>query len=93
LNAFTPDERRAHELEGAALLLKVRSKRELADGFELRLPASAASSVTHWFADERRCCPFLSLELRLGAGDDELSMTLRGPEGTKDVLRPVLALL
>jgi hypothetical protein len=91
LGAFTPDERRAHESEGAALLEEVRAVRELDDGFELRVPAAAAASVGHWFLDERRCCPFLSLDLRLAAGEGELTMTLRGPEGTKDILRPVLA--
>lgn len=91
LSAFTPDERRAHETEGAALLEQVRSVRELDDGFELSIPAAAAPGVGHWFVDERRCCPFLSLELRLASGADELTMTLRGPEGTKDILRPVLA--
>jgi hypothetical protein len=52
---------------------------------------SSAPAVGHWFVDERRCCPFLSLELRLAAGADDLTMTLRGPEGTKEILRPVLA--
>jgi hypothetical protein len=91
LGAFTPEERRAHEAEGAALLAQVRAVREIDDGFELRLPAAAASSAGHWFVDERRCCPFLSLEVGLAAGADDLTMTLRGPTGTKDILRPALA--
>ena len=91
LGAFTPEERRAHEAEGAALLAQVSSVNEIDDGFELRMPATAASSVGHWFMDERRCCPFLSLEVRLASGADDLTMTLRGPTGTKEVLRPVLA--
>jgi hypothetical protein len=91
LSAFTPEERRAHETDGAALLQQVRSVREIEDGFELRMPAAAAPAISHWFMDERRCCPFLSLELRLASGADELTMALHGPVGTKDILRPVLA--
>ena len=91
LGAFTPEERAAHHADGEALLAQVRSVREIDDGFELRIPAAAASSVGRWFVDERRCCPFLSLEMRLAAGEDDLTMTLRGPSGTKDILRPVLA--
>lgn len=87
LAAFTPDERRAHEAEGAQLMKRVISTRELADGFEIRLPAVIAADVAHWFIDERRCCPFLSFDMSLSAAADNLVVSLRGPEGTKDILR------
>ncbi len=91
LGVFTPDERAGHLGDGDALVREVLATKELDDGFELRLPARTLAAVARWFHDERRCCPFLAFELRLPAGADELTLVLRGPAGTKDVLRPMLA--
>ena len=87
LGVFDEATREGHLRDGASLLAHVRAVRELDDGFELRLPADALAAVATWFHDERRCCPFLTFELRLPSGSDELTLALRGPAGAKEVLR------
>src|SRR4051812_12889798 len=48
LGAFTPEQRRAHEAEGAALVKQAIATIELPDGFEVRLLVGAASAAVHW---------------------------------------------
>ena len=39
---------------------------------------------------ESQCCAFLDFEIRLGAGAKEVALSLTGPEGTKEVLGPLM---
>ena len=50
--------------------------------------------VAEWLELERRCCPFLTFELRWAAGEDERArLTLTGPPGTKAFLAAELPAL
>jgi hypothetical protein len=89
LSVFTPDQRDAHMADTVVLLKQIRETRGLDDGWELAFDATAMADVSKWFLDERRCCPFLSLQIDLIAGADRIAVRLRGSEGTKDLLSAV----
>jgi hypothetical protein len=82
----------AHMAEGRRLLSLALERRELADGWALRLPNDDGTllSAARWIVEERRCCPFLFFALECEPSPGGLWMRLTGPEGTKDVLRAEL---
>lgn len=65
---------------------------EEGDGFTLTFPAASAlrAEVARWIAGEQRCCPFLAFATTEGLGGDSFAVRISGPDGAKDVLRPVL---
>ena len=87
---FSSQERTQHQAVLTATVLgRAVERRELADGIELAyaVDADVLSVLTTWMLEERRCCPFLTFELRLEAGDHRMRLSMRGPDGTLDVLR------
>jgi hypothetical protein len=60
---------------------------ELPDGYAYSLDSAKITppEVSEWIAMERLCCPFLIFQLE-GAGEVS-RLTVRGPEGSKAVLR------
>jgi hypothetical protein len=78
----------AHMTEGRRLLSLATERRELTDGWALRLPGDDATllACAHWILGERRCCPFLTLTLE-SRPEGEMWMRITGPKGTKEVLR------
>jgi hypothetical protein len=67
----------------------VRQQKELADGYAWELDGRKAAmpDVAEWMSMERRCCPFLTLQLEaLGDGAD-FTVKLLGPEGVKAFLQ------
>ena len=88
--ALSPEARRRHfEEVGPALLKLKKSTRELPDGYEFELPADKATwqLLTEWVIDERLCCPFLDIELRLGREGGPLWLRLTGRSGTKEFIK------
>jgi hypothetical protein len=63
-------------------------RRELPDGWALRLPSDDAVflACTNWILGERRCCPFFTLSLECQPGPDALWLRITGPDGAKEVL-------
>jgi hypothetical protein len=91
--ALTEDERSRYEALLAELAAAMQDTQPLANGyaFRLRPDASAFRNTAEWIALERRCCPFLSFELRWHPGDDASPwLSLTGPEGTKAFLAAVV---
>ena len=80
-----------HMTEARRLLSLATERRELRDGWALRLPGDDATVLAsaHWVVGERRCCPFLTFSLECNPERD-LWIRITGPEGTKDVLRAEL---
>jgi hypothetical protein len=62
------------------------------DGFTLTFPAASAlrGEVERWSEGEQRCCPFLTFGITECHGGDGFAVRIAGPDGAKDVLRPVL---
>jgi len=85
LEALTPDERKRAALLRRAIGEATLERAELPDGIALRVRCELPI-LAEWIGLERRCCPFLSFELRWERGEDAPWLELRGPEGTKEFL-------
>jgi hypothetical protein len=88
--ALSPEVRKRHfEEVGPALLKLKKSTRELPDGFEFELPADTKTYqlLTEWAFQERLCCPFLDIDLRLDRENGPLWLRLTGRTGTKEFIK------
>jgi hypothetical protein len=88
--ALSPEVRKRHFEElGPALLKLKKSTRELPDGYELELPADNKTYqlLTEWAFQERLCCPFFDIDLRLDRENGPLWLRLTGRPGTKEFIK------
>ena len=88
--ALTPEIRERHFEELGPKLVGLRkSVREVADGYEFQFPADEKTYqlLTEWVIQERLCCPFFDLDLRLDREGGPLWLRVTGREGTKDFIR------
>ena len=88
--ALSPELRKRHFEElGPALLKLKKSTRELPDGYELELPADNKTYqlLTEWAFQERLCCPFFDIDLRLDRENGPLWLRLTGRPGTKEFIK------
>jgi hypothetical protein len=71
------------------LFSAVREVRELPDGYALAFPGEAAwvMRLADFIAVERACCPFFAFELRCEPQQGPIWLSVRGPEGVKEMLR------
>ena len=76
-----------------SLLADVEERRELDEGYALRLPAVRLADVAELMGIERRCCGFLKLRLDADASEPYIWFALSGPAGTKSVLDAELGLM
>jgi hypothetical protein len=83
LDALTPAERVRHAELGARLVNSARRVEELPNGWEFTFDdgPEVGSRLVEWMARERRCCPFLDFDIRLGERGE------RGERGEPAVLR------
>jgi hypothetical protein len=74
------------------LVPNIQGVTERVDGWVLwfdRAPGRLASLAT--FVElESRCCAFLDFEIRVESGGDRIALELSGPEGTKEMLQPLI---
>jgi len=88
--ALTPAERTRHFGElGPALRDRKIALRELPDGYEFKFPTDAKTfaMLTEWIEQERRCCPFFDIDLRIESEGLGVWMRLTGRPGTKEFIR------
>jgi hypothetical protein len=88
--ALSPETRNRHFDElGPALLKLKKSMRELPDGYEFEFPADSQTYqlLTEWMLQERLCCPFLRIELRLESEGGAFWLKLTGRPGTKEFIQ------
>jgi len=88
--ALSPEVRKRHFEElGPALLKLKKSIHELPDGYELELPADNKTYqlLTEWAFQERLCCPFFDIALRLDREGGPLWLRLTGRPGTKEFIK------
>lgn len=71
------------------LCAAAEERREPPDGGAYRFPGTDASrdKLLAFAAAERTCCPFFRIEVAFEPGRGPIWLTLRGPEGIKDVIR------
>ncbi len=80
----------------SSLLADVEERRELEEGYALKLPAARLADAAELMDIERRCCGFLTLRLDTepaDASEAHIWFTLSGPPGTKRVLDAELRLM
>jgi hypothetical protein len=86
LGALTSAQRVRHFVELGPTLRSLKTGvRELPDGYEFRFPADpkTVALLAEWAAQERLCCPFFRIELRLEPEGGPAWLRLTGREGTK----------
>jgi len=90
IKALTPEQRKRHFEELGPQLRSLRkSVRELSDGYEFEFQADpdTFALVTEWSIQERSCCPFFDIDIRLDRDGGPLWLRLTGKEGTKDFIK------
>jgi hypothetical protein len=83
-------ERRPRYVALAKKLISSKQEvRELADGYEFRLPADETTikEVAEFISYERQCCPFFDLELAIEREGGPLWLRFKGREGVKEFIR------
>ena len=75
------------------LLSAVRERRELPSGYAFLIDATAITlpEAAEWMDMERRCCPFLTLQLETSGNEENCWLSLSGPAGVKAFLAAELA--
>lgn len=84
--ALAPKERKRHFDElGPQLRALRKSTRELPDGYEFEFASTPANYalLQEWMLQERACCPFFDLDLRIDREGGPLWLRLTGREGVK----------
>jgi hypothetical protein len=88
--ALSPEQMNRHFNElGPALRALKKSVREFDDGYEFEFPADAATLqlLAEWTIQERMCCPFFDINLRLERDGGPLWLRLTGTKGTKEFIK------
>jgi hypothetical protein len=89
VTALDPATRKRHfQVLGPRLRALKQAVRELPEGYEFRFPGDPAtvSMAAEWAAEERRCCPFFDIEIRMEREGGALWLKLTGREGTKEFI-------
>ena len=75
----------------ALLQRSVASHYEVEGGFAFRLPGdpSVFASMAELVTLERQCCGFIDFRLEWPAGAETFTFSMTGPEGTKEILKPL----
>src|SRR5947207_15727273 len=91
--AIAPGERVAHFVLGYRLFAKLAEERiDLPSGIALRLAAENFSEVARFVANERKCCPFLHIEVEIAPDGGPMWLRLTGPPGTRELIEAELGL-
>jgi hypothetical protein len=88
--ALTPEVRKRHFDElGPALRQLKTGHRELSNGYEFsfRADSKTFAMLAEWIDQERLCCPFFDIDLRVDREDGPLWLRLTGRPGTKEFIR------
>lgn len=87
LKALSTTERARYQEVTKALIAATQEKRELPNGYGLRLPAASLLTAAEWVSLERRCCPFFTFELEQARDEGPLWLRITGAEGVKAFIR------
>jgi hypothetical protein len=90
---LTPAEKRERSaLVERELVPAIREVIEAEHGYVLWFDRAAGrlATVASFVELESRCCAFLDFAIRVDAGGERIALEITGPEGTKEMLRPLL---
>ena len=93
LDAISAAQRTRHSELAARLADAVSERRELADGYTLRVVVEKIdlAAAAEWITLERKCCPFLRFQLEAEPDDGPVWLRLTGATGVKEFLRSELS--
>jgi len=88
LGALSADEQARRSALASRVAGRFREVLEISDGYAVRLDPDPAilRDALDWLVLERRCCPFLRLELSFDPSDGPVWLRFRGGPGTKEFL-------
>jgi hypothetical protein len=89
-SALSPAERKQHfEDYGPKLRARLKQIRELPDGYEFAFGTDRDTyqTLAAWMFQERLCCPFFDLDLRIDREGGSTWLRLTGRAGVKEFLR------
>jgi len=91
--AISPEHRKRHEELNRILGSSTLSVREVGDGFEFELGGDPATyhAVMEWIPDERACCPFFEITLRLEQEQGKIWLGFSGRQGVKPFIKAEFA--
>ncbi len=91
--AIAPGERSAHFELGHRLFANLAKERiDLPSGIAVRMAADNFPEVARFVANERKCCPFLHIEVDIAPGGGPVWLRLTGPQGTRELIEAELGL-
>ncbi len=91
--AIPPGERAAHFELGLRVFAELAEERiDLPSGIALRLAGDNLPQVARFVANERKCCPFLHIEVEIAPGAGPMWLRLTGPPGTRELIEAELGL-
>ena|ERR1700682_6445956 len=88
--ALTPEVRKRHFEELGPILRGLRTGvHELSNGYEFQFPndEKTFALLAEWAAQERLCCPFFDIDLRIDREGGPAWLRLTGREGTKAFIK------
>ena len=89
MKAISSTERVRYNGLTANIKRAVRLQSELKDGFSWDLDGKKVTMVeaAEWMSMERRCCPFLTLQIEAAGDGSDFKVKLLGPDGVKSFLQ------
>lgn len=92
ITAMTPEQRARHTQ--LVQSLQVGTVEDLPDGLALTFQPTPEQALilAEFMTLERRCCPFLTLQVEFAPDDGPLTLRLTGPAGVQTFLRHELQL-
>ena len=92
LTVLSRDQRKRHSELTRFVLGKRNAVIELGNGYQLRFKneGDIFLKIAEWVVLERACCPFLSFSLEIEGNEQPVRLSLKGPDGTKQILQAVL---
>ncbi|HEX2463923.1 MAG TPA: hypothetical protein VHR17_04795 [Thermoanaerobaculia bacterium] len=74
------------------LVPNIQEVEEQANGYVLWFDRADGrlATIASFVELESRCCAFLDFEIRVASAGDRIALVLSGPEGTKQLLKPLI---
>lgn len=93
MKAVSATERARYQVLIETIERAVRTQSELPSGFSWNLDGSKMTilEAAEWISLERRCCPFLNLQVEASGSGVDFKLNLQGPEGVKAFLKSEFA--
>jgi hypothetical protein len=92
LGAFTIEENKRHRILLNKALAAIKEVKEIENGFKFSFSSENFLTIAEWISLEKRCCNFLSFQIGISGNDELFSLTISGPNGTKNMFKSVLQL-